>query len=78
MITNINGQDLSPNKAGQIYREIQQLREDLNVNSNLIKDEIKQPKGNLNSPYAPDRAGTQHILGTDQETQWRRRLDIMY
>jgi len=78
MVPYINYRDLSPERSGEIVRNLQQLREDINYNGNAIKEELRQPKGNLNSPYAPDRSGAQNIKGSDQETHWRRRLDIIY
>lgn len=78
MIPNLNYRDLSIERSGDITRQLKQLREDLNVHAVAIRDEIKQPKGNPNSPYAPDRSGLQNIKGSDLETEWRRRLDIIY
>jgi hypothetical protein len=78
MISNINYRDLSDSRSSEIVRNLQQLREDVKVTGNNIAEEIKQPKGNLNSPYAPDRTGPSTIKGTDVETEWRRRLDIIY
>ena len=78
MIPNIGYRDLSDSRSGEVIRQLQQLREDTKVSNYAIAEELRQPKGNLNSPYAPDRIGPQKILGTDQETEWKRRLDIMY
>ena len=78
MISNINYRDLSDSRSSETVRNLQQLREDVKVTGKSIADEIKQPKGDLNSPYALDRIGPPTIKGTDLETQWRRRLDIMY
>jgi hypothetical protein len=78
MISNIGYRDLSDSRSSDIVRQLQQLREDVKVTGNGISEEIRQPKGNLNSPYAPDRSGPQTIKGTDLETEWRRRLDIIY
>ena len=62
-ISSINYRDLSEGRASDIVRQLQQIKEDARVSANSITDELKKPKGNLNSPYAPDRAGTQNILG---------------
>lgn len=78
MIPNIGYRDLSDSRSGEVVRQLQQLREDTKAGNAAIAEELRQPKGNLNSPYAADRIGPSKILGTDQETEWKRRLDIMY
>ncbi len=78
VVPKLNYTDLSPSRSAEVVRQIQQLREDVRATGNGIAEEIKQPKGNLNSPYAPERAGEQKILGTDLELAWKRRLDLIY
>ncbi len=78
-IARLNYRDLSIGRASDIVRQLQQLREDVKETGNVIIEELKPPlKGNPNSPYAPERVGEQKILGTDIESSWRRRLDLLY
>jgi hypothetical protein len=81
MISGLNNTDLSLYRTGDVIRQLKQLREDVKESGFEIVesvDRLKQPKGNPNSPYAPERAGEQKILGMDIEKDWRRRLNLIY
>jgi hypothetical protein len=78
-IARLNYRDLSIGRASDIVRQLQQLRVDVKETGKYVTEELKpQVKGNPNSPYAPERVGEQKILGTDIESSWRRRLDLIY
>ena len=78
-IAHLNYRDLSIGRASDIVRQLQQLRVDVKETGKYVTEELKPPaKGNPNSPYSPERAGELKILGTDIESSWRRRLDLLY
>ncbi|RLA64090.1 MAG: hypothetical protein DRQ89_04775 [Epsilonproteobacteria bacterium] len=70
-VPKLNYRDTSKTQSGQIYRELQQTRIDMNYNAEKLNESLR-PKRDLDSPYLSDREGyTPRIKGSLDEGNWK-------